>query len=37
MRKIKFNLYQLIPRVYNCPTVILIMWLNHEFYIRKGF
>ena len=35
MCKIKWYLHQLIPRIYDCPTVILIIWLNHEFYIRK--
>jgi len=24
-----------IPRVYNCPDVILIMWNGYEFWIKK--
>lgn len=25
----------MIPRIYNCPNVILVCWLKKEYYIEK--
>lgn len=35
MKNIKYYLSKFIPRIYNCPQVIVIMWLNNEIIIRK--
>ena len=29
------DLYQLIPRVYILPQIILVIWLGKEFYIKR--
>lgn len=35
MKKIRRFLGNIIPRIYNCPNVIYIRWLNSEYIIHK--
>lgn len=35
MKKLRIWLHYNIPRFYNCPDVIYVVWRDREYFIRK--